>query len=75
MVVQRRQARQLETKKKKQQLAKAKIQKEVTAQLKKDLITATPKPEVRSKVLQASKRVVVVVESDIEYKEVVEPRI
>jgi hypothetical protein len=63
------------TKEKKQVIEDAKVQREVTKQLKFDKQQAILKPKKGALVSKGKKKVVVVVESDIEYEELVEPRI
>lgn len=75
MVVQRRQARELAAKKKKQELEDTKVQKQAAKQLKNDLKSVADKPKPRYIAPKPKKQVVVVVESDIEYEALVEPRI
>ena len=75
MVAQRKAAKSLAAKEKKQATEDAKAQREVTKQLKFDKQQATPKPKKGALVSKGKKKVVVVVESDIEYEELAEPRI
>jgi len=75
MVAQRKATKSLIAKEKKQVLEDTKAQREINKQLKFDLQQAMPKPKKGALVSKGKKKVVVVVESDIEYEELVELRI
>lgn len=75
LVAQMKAAKSLAAKQKKQATEDAKSQKEVIRQLNSDLQQAILKVKKGARAFKAKKKVVVVVESDIEYEGLVEPRI
>ncbi|KAF2421074.1 hypothetical protein EJ08DRAFT_524504 [Tothia fuscella] len=75
LIAQKKSDREVAAKKKKQELQEAKEMKLASAQLKKDLQMATPSLKPKPIALKLKKKAVVVVESDIEYEELVTERI